>query len=90
MLEATAPTLVYDAAEMGEDHTVPVDRMARIMVPTLVMDGGANLQYMPFMHATAMSLSKSIPHAQQRTLEGQTHDVKAEVLAPVLTEFFRK
>jgi hypothetical protein len=40
------------------------------------------------MHATAASLAKAIPHAQQRTLEGQTHDVNLEVLAPVLVEFF--
>lgn len=43
---------------------------------------------MPFMHATATALAKAIPHAQQRTLEGQTHDVKADVVAPVLVEFF--
>jgi len=52
------------------------------------MDGGANLQYLPFMHTTAIALSKAIPHAQQRTLEGQTHDVNTEVLAPILAEFF--
>jgi hypothetical protein len=54
------------------------------------MDGGANLAYMPFMHETAASLTKVIPNAQQRTLEGQTHDVNLEVLAPVLVEFFAK
>jgi hypothetical protein len=32
-------------------------------------------------------LAKVIPNAQQRTLEGQTHDVNLEVLAPVLVEF---
>ena len=88
MLEAVAPTLAYDAAETGEDRTVPVKRVKNIKSQTLIMDGGANLKYMPFMHATATSLAKAIPHAQQRTLEGQTHDVKAEALAPVLIEFF--
>jgi hypothetical protein len=52
------------------------------------MDGGANLQDMPFMHATATFLAKAILHAQHRTLEGQTHDVNTEVLTPVLVEFF--
>ncbi|MGD0878213.1 MAG: hypothetical protein ABSA01_08730 [Anaerolineales bacterium] len=37
---------------------------------------------------TANALAKAIPHAQQRTLEGQTHNVNLEVLAPQLVEFF--
>jgi pimeloyl-ACP methyl ester carboxylesterase len=88
MFEAVAPTLAYDATAIGEDRTPPVSRAARLSVPALVMDGGANLTIMPFMHATATALAKAIPHAQHRTLEGQTHDVKLEVLAPVLVEFF--
>ncbi len=87
MFEAVAPTLAYDAAVMGSDRKAPVDRAARLSVPALVMDGGANLAVMPFMHDTAARLAKAIPHAQQRTLDGQTHDVKLEVLAPVLEEF---
>jgi pimeloyl-ACP methyl ester carboxylesterase len=89
MLEAVAPTLPYDAAAIGEDRVVPVKRAASVMVPVLVMDGGANLAVMPFMHATASALAKAIPHAQHRTLEGQTQDVNAEVLTPLLVEFFR-
>ncbi|MGZ6346359.1 MAG: alpha/beta fold hydrolase [Anaerolineales bacterium] len=90
MFEAVAPTLAYDAAAMGTDRLAPVDRAARVSVPALVMDGGANLAYMPFMHETAATLAKVIPNAEQRTLEGQTHDVNAEVLAPVLVEFLDK
>lgn len=88
MFEAVAPTLVYDAAAIGEDRSAPVNRAAKVTVPALVIDGGANLAFMPFMHATATMLAKAIPHAQQRTLEGQTHDVNLEILAPVLAEFF--
>ncbi len=88
MFEAVAPTLAYDAAEMGEDHTVPVKLAAKNAVPTLMMDGGANLVNMPFMHETVAALAKAMPHAQQRTLEGQTHDVNTDVLAPILVEFF--
>ncbi len=88
MLEAVAPTLLYDAAAIGEDRSVPVKRAVSITVPALVMDGGANLTFMPFMHDTAHALAKAIPHAQHRTLEGQTHNVNQEVLAPVLVEFF--
>ncbi len=88
MFEAVAPTLAYDAAATGEDRSIPVNRAAKISIPVLIMDGGANLQFMPFMHDTATKLTKAIPNAQQRTLEGQTHDVNLEVLAPALVEFF--
>ncbi len=90
MFEAVAPTLAYDAAAMGSDRAVPVERAARVSVPALVLDGGANLAYIPFMHATAAALAKAIPGAEQRTLEGQTHDVNPQVLAPVLVEFLNK
>jgi pimeloyl-ACP methyl ester carboxylesterase len=88
MFEASAPTLMYDAAEMGEDRRVPVDRATRLSTPTLVMDGGANLDSMPFMRATAVALAQALPNAEHRTLEGQTHDVNPAALAPVLIEFF--
>jgi len=85
MFEAVAPTLVYDATcTGGEDRSVPIERAARVTVPTLVMNGTV----IPFMPETAKALAKAIPHAQQRTLEGQSHDVNLQVLAPVLVEFF--
>ena len=83
--EAVAPTLAYDAAVLGEDRAVPTERAARVTVPALVMDGGASDA---FMHDTATGLANAMPHAQHRTLEGQTHDVSPEVIAPVLKEFF--
>lgn len=85
--EAVGPTLAYDAADMGEDASVPTERAAGIAMPTLVMDGGGS--EWSFMHTTAVELANAIPHAQHRTLEGQTHEVSAEALAPVLIEFFK-
>ena len=85
MWEAVAHTLPYDAAAMGDDGSVPTEKAARVTVPTLVMDGSASF---PFMHATAVALAKAIPNGEHRTLEGQTHEVEAHVLAPVLVEFF--
>jgi pimeloyl-ACP methyl ester carboxylesterase len=85
--ESVAPTLAYDAAAIGDHRSPPITRAAEVRVPTLVMDGGANLTTMPFMHETAAALAKAIPNAQQRTLEGQRHDVSMEVLAPVLSDF---
>jgi hypothetical protein len=54
-------------------------------VPTLVIDGGASF---PWIRKTAQVIADVIPHAQRRTLEGQTHQVAREALAPVLVEFF--
>jgi pimeloyl-ACP methyl ester carboxylesterase len=88
-MESVAPTLPYDAAAMGKDRAVPVERVSKVTAQTLILDGGANLKIMPFMHASADSLAKAMPHGQQRTLEGQTHAVEAQALAPVLTEFFK-
>lgn len=84
--ESVAPTLAYDAAVLGEESAVPVERASMVAVPTLVMNGGAGA---PFMHTTVTTLAKTIPNAQHRILEGQTHQVSPEALAPVLVEFFR-
>ena len=85
MWEAAAATLAYDAAVMGEDASVPTEKATRVAIPTLVMDGEASF---PFMHVTATALTNAIPNARHRTLPGQTHEVEAAVLAPVLVEFF--
>jgi pimeloyl-ACP methyl ester carboxylesterase len=85
MWEAVAPTLAYDAAALGEDASVPTGRAASVAMPALIMDGGASY---PFMHVTATALANAISNAQHRTLEGQTHDVAPEAIAPVLIEFF--
>jgi pimeloyl-ACP methyl ester carboxylesterase len=84
MFEAVAPTLAYDAAALGDDASVPVQKAVKVSTPALVMNGTA----LPFMMDTAKTLANAIPHAQQRTLEGQTHDVNLEVLAPVLVDFY--
>jgi pimeloyl-ACP methyl ester carboxylesterase len=83
MFESVAPTLAYDAAVMG-DYSIPTERATLVTVPTLVVDGGAS----PPMREAADALAVALPGAQRRTLEGQTHDVAPEVLAPVLEEFF--
>jgi len=85
-MEAIAPTLAYDhSAIMGKDGSIPVERAARVHVPTLVMHGGNGA---PFMRETAKTLSKAIPDAKLITLDGQTHDVQPDALAPVLVKFF--
>jgi len=85
LFEAVAPTLAYDDAIMG-DGAVPTARLASITVPTLVMAGGASPA---FMLDAAQEAAHALPGAGLRILEGQTHDVAPEVLAPVLVEFFQ-
>lgn len=82
--EALAHTLAYDATIMA-DYSLPTKRAASVSVPTLVMSGGASF---PWMGQTAEALAKAMPNAQQRTLEGQEHNVDPAVIASLLTEFF--
>jgi pimeloyl-ACP methyl ester carboxylesterase len=85
MWEAIEHTIAYDAAVLGEDASTPTRRAAGLTTPTLVLDGGESY---PFMHVTAEALARAIPNARRLTLEGQTHEVAAGALAPVLVEFF--
>jgi pimeloyl-ACP methyl ester carboxylesterase len=85
MFESVADSMAYDAAALGDEAAVPAERAASLNVPTLVMDGSESY---PFMHVSAVALAKAMPNGLQRTLQGQTHEVKADVLAPVLIEFF--
>ncbi len=84
LFESVAPTLAYDNTIMG-DGSVPTKLMASVTVPTLVLDGGVSPA---FMQNAAQAAADALPNAGRRTLEGQTHDVAPEVLAPVLEEFF--
>jgi len=84
-LEALAPTLAYDhGGVMGEDGSIPTNRVARVHAPTLVMVGGNGAR---FMLETAKTLTRTIPDARLQTLEGQDHNVQPQALAPVLLEF---
>jgi pimeloyl-ACP methyl ester carboxylesterase len=82
--EALAHTLAYDATIMG-DYSLPTERAASVMAPTLVIAGGADI---PWMRETAQALADAVPDGETRTLDGQGHDVDPAVLAPALVEFF--
>jgi pimeloyl-ACP methyl ester carboxylesterase len=82
-----AHTLPYDLRILGDTgRGLPLDasRWAKVGVPVLVLDGGKSPAYM--RHA-ARALSEALPTASYRTLPGQTHIVKASVLAPAVAEF---
>jgi pimeloyl-ACP methyl ester carboxylesterase len=85
LFESVAPTLAYDAAIMG-DGSVPAERLASITVHTLVVAGGASPE---FMDTAAQAVAHTMPNAKHSTLEGQTHDVAPQALAPMLVEFFQ-
>jgi pimeloyl-ACP methyl ester carboxylesterase len=91
-LERLAPTLAYDAACMGEGSP-PTDRLARISQPTLVAagSGGAGSQAgLPagFMDRAADAIVDVLPNAERQTIEGAGHMVEANLVAPVLLDFF--
>lgn len=85
-LVAVAPTLAYDhSAILGPYAAVPVELAARAGMPALVLSGADSY---PFMLDTARALSRALPRAQLLIMEGQTHEVQPEALAPLLIEFF--
>ena len=86
-MEALAPTIAYDTALLGADRSIPVDRAAKVTAPTLVLDGGASRERMPFMAATADKLARIIPNARRHTIEGEGHAVSPDAMAPVLIAF---
>jgi len=87
-LKAVAPTLVYDISivePFQQGRPLPGDRWVAMTTPTLVIDGGKSPAW---MRNGMRALASAIPGARHETLPGQTHMVKAAVLAPVLSGFF--
>jgi pimeloyl-ACP methyl ester carboxylesterase len=85
---AVAHTLPYDGAlvrELQRGAPLPAGRWANVMVPALAIAGGKSPEW---MQNGTRALANVLSHAEHRTLEGQTHDVGAKALAPVLNEFF--
>ncbi|WP_030866370.1 alpha/beta fold hydrolase [Streptomyces sp. NRRL S-37] len=85
-MESLAPSLAYDDAVMG-DGSVPRELLASVGVPVLSIAGDASPAW---MREAARAIAESVPRGTYRTLEGQTHMVEPDVLAPVLAEFFTR
>jgi pimeloyl-ACP methyl ester carboxylesterase len=87
-LKALAHTLPYDATILGPDtgagRPLPAARWASLTVPTLVIGGGKSPDWM----RNSVEALAGLLGAEHRTLEGQTHMVKPDALAPVLTTYF--
>jgi pimeloyl-ACP methyl ester carboxylesterase len=85
---AVAHTLPHDGAivrELQRGEPLAADAWAKVTVPALAIAGGKSPAW---MQNGTRALATVLSHAQYRTLEGQTHDVGAKALAPVLNEFF--
>lgn len=85
-LEAVAPTIAYDAAAVGEEAAVPVEKAKRLNIPVLVMNGSESY---PFMVEAGQTLSKTFPNVTYQVLEGQKHEVEPQAIAPALIAFFK-
>jgi pimeloyl-ACP methyl ester carboxylesterase len=81
-LEALAHTLVYDTTITV---SLPRTRLAGIATPALVIDSEGSS---PTLRKLAGEVCDAMPDCQRHSLAGGVHDVPAEELAPVLTEFF--
>ena len=87
-LKRVAHTLPYDGEIMGDTQLgrpLPEGRWPGTKVKTLVIVGGKSPA---FFHNGTSRLADLLPNAEHRVLAGQTHMVKAKVLAPVLIDYF--
>jgi pimeloyl-ACP methyl ester carboxylesterase len=87
-LKAVAHTLPYDFAIVAgqqRGRPLPMDRWTAYTQPTLVMMGGKSPAW---MRSANQALAAVLPHAELRTLAGQTHMVSEKAVAPVLIDFF--
>ena len=82
-LQALAHTLPYDLALGGEG--IPVDYLAKITVPALVLGGEKSPEW---FRRTVEATAAAIPGARLTMIPGHDHMVPAEVIAPVLADFF--
>jgi hypothetical protein len=88
-LEGLAHTISYDGRAMRghmSGRPFPPGEWAAVTQPALVLDGGDSPAW---ARNACRALAEALPNAEYQTLEGQTHEVANDVLAPVLDRFFR-
>ncbi|HEX5045349.1 MAG TPA: alpha/beta hydrolase [Candidatus Polarisedimenticolaceae bacterium] len=82
-MKGVAHTLPYDAAVM-RGFQVPAARLASIRVPVLAAHGSKTD---PRLIRATRAVAEAVPGARLQALEGQTHNVRPDVLAPLAIEF---
>ncbi|HYO39747.1 MAG TPA: alpha/beta hydrolase [Nocardioidaceae bacterium] len=86
-LTALAHTLPYDLSivvPFQQGRPLPEGHYEAVRVPTLVIAGGKSPRYMRNAQA---AIAAAVPGARFQVLAGQTHMVKAQVVAPVVATF---
>lgn len=83
-ITAQAPSLPFDMAAVN-GFNPPLERLRRIAMPSLAIHGAKT---MPVLIDSTKLCATTIPGADHVVLAGQTHDVKAEAIAPELIRFF--
>jgi pimeloyl-ACP methyl ester carboxylesterase len=83
-MEAVAHTLVYDC-KVSEATSIQL--LASVRVPTLILDSQGSSDDLTGMAAL---IAKALPNGSRRSLAGAWHGVADDVLAPVLTDFFKR
>ena len=86
-LAAAARTLPYDLRLLGDTQhgkPLPRERFAAVGAPTLVLAGGKSPEW---MRTGAQAIAATLPDGTYSELPGQTHMVKARVIAPSVVEF---
>jgi pimeloyl-ACP methyl ester carboxylesterase len=88
-MQAVAPTMPYDFEVMGDfsGGIIPEDLVRRIDIPTLVIAGGASPE---FFRDTATRIAEILPDGRLTVLERQDHGAPADMVAPVVAEFFNE
>jgi len=86
-LTAVAHTLPHDLSiviEHEQGEPLPVGYYEGVAPETLVLAGGRSPEYMRNAQA---AIADAVPRARLETLAGQTHMIKAKVVAPSLSRF---
>ncbi len=79
-----APSLPFDM-EAVNGFEPPIERMRGITVPTLAIHGTKTF---PVLVDSTTLCAQAVPGAGHAILPGQSHEVKAEAIAPELVRFF--
>ena len=83
-MRAVAPSLPYDLAVFTTGAADPATWLSRVPTPTLAVSGTKSPAA---LQSGTRTVADTVPGAAYRTLRGQSHNVAASALAPVLREF---
>jgi pimeloyl-ACP methyl ester carboxylesterase len=82
-LEAMAPTLVYDALQMG-DSAVPTELLTSIETPTLALFSNDSPDW---FKVSAREAAAALPHGKAEGHDGTFHTLSPETLTQVLASY---